>query len=674
MNLPQNQIPHEVEFSFLPVHRISKKLILPTNLSHLTTDCSLDCGIHGQCYKYINSNESFCLCKESFSGRFCQIQSQCSCSSDSICLNSSICLCPLNKFGPKCYLKHRSCQPINPCQNQAQCIPIDDRIRANDFICLCSQNHFGTKCEFNLTNIDIYFEKTNIPTIIFAHFIKTFHGEKPHEQTTKFKKIPFIQNSIRLFTDEIFHVLLIEFLNHTIYLAVLREEFIPSEEISVQIHSDFECQNIVLLLNSTTLNLNYSHRIKFYQVPCAMNPKLKCFYDEKYICICDRNRFSNCFNFNFNLSHTQCQKTNPCQNSGICFPDKSNCPQSMICKCDKCFYGNHCELTTESFSLSLDNIFGYHIKPSVSVFQQSISVQITTLVTIIMFIFGFVNGFLLILTFKRKSIIDIGCGLYLLVNSISSLFTISLFTIKYFQLLLFQMHVITDEIIIYASCLSTDFLLKVFVTINDWLNASVAIERAIASIRALNFNKSKSRYIAKRIVLIIFILVSFSYVHDPLSRQLYSDKGEQKVICVTYYSSKLKIYDKFISIFHFSLPFIINMICAVTIIVRVIQTRLKVKNNFSRKKIFKSEIKRHKHLITSSLILILLNIPRLIITFLSACMESPSNPWLFLIGYYISFIPPLAIFFIFVLPSEKYKDEFFKVMKKRHFFSCCKRL
>ena len=649
-----------VEFSFLPVNRIVRKLFLPSDVSYLANNCSLYCGIHGQCYNYINSYRSFCRNK-----------TQCSCSPDSICLHSSICLCPLNKFGSKCYLKHSACQPTNPCQNNGQCIPVDQRIHQNDFICLCSENYSGRNCEFNSTKIEIHFEQTNIPRIIFAHFITAFLGTKPHEQMTKFQKIPFNQNSVTLFTEKIFHILLIEFLDKSIYLSVSRETFFPSQIISVQIHSDFKCPNITDLLNSTILNLTYPHRIKFYQKPCLKDSKLKCFYDEKHICICDQNRFANCFQFNFYVNTSQCLKADRCQNNGVCFPDRTTCPERILCKCEKCFYGSHCELTTQSFSLSLDNMLGYHIKPFVSFAQQTVAVQITTAITVIMFIFGFINGFLSIITFQRKSIMSIGCGFYLLTNSVISLLMISLFTMKYFQLILFQTKLLTNEIVMYYACLFTDFLLKILLSINDWLNATVAIERAVTSIQGLNFNKSKSRYTAKRVIPIIFILVSCSYIHDPLSRKLYDDKDEQKILCIADYSSKLKNnYDKFISIFHFVIPFIINMICAITVIMQVIQTRVKLRKNSSQHMVFRKEIKRHKHLIISPLILILLNVPRLIITFLSACMESPSNPWLFLVGYYISFIPPLSIFSIFILPSEKYKDEFLKAMKEIHFISC----
>ncbi len=34
------------------------------------------------------------------------------------------------------------------------------------------------------------------------------------------------------------------------------------------------------------------------------------------------------------------------------------------------------------------------------------------------------------------------------------------------------------------------------------------------------------------------------------------------------------------------------------------------------------------------------------------------DPWLYLIGYIISFLPPMLLIIVFILPSEIYKEEF----------------
>jgi hypothetical protein len=46
--------------------------------------------------------------------------------------------------------------------------------------------------------------------------------------------------------------------------------------------------------------------------------------------------------------------------------------------------------------------------------------------------------------------------------------------------------------------------------------------------------------------------------------------------------------------------------------------------------------------------LILLTLHRLIISFASGCMRSAREPWLYLIGYFLSFIPSMLTFIVFM--------------------------
>jgi hypothetical protein len=39
-------------------------------------------------------------------------------------------------------------------------------------------------------------------------------------------------------------------------------------------------------------------------------------------------------------------------------------------------------------------------------------------------------------------------------------------------------------------------------------------------------------------------------------------------------------------------------------------------------------------------------------------MRSSREPWLYLCGYFLSFIPSMLTFIIYILPSKKYKDKF----------------
>ncbi|CAM4828683.1 unnamed protein product [Rotaria magnacalcarata] len=73
---------------------------------------------------------------------------------------------------------------------------------------------------------------------------------------------------------------------------------------------------------------------------------------------------------------------------------------------------------------------------------------------------------------------------------------------------------------------------------------------------------------------------------------------------------------------------------------------------------FKNKLKQHKHLFISPVILILLSLPRLIISFTLDCKKSSKHFWLYLIGYFVSFMPSILIFVVFVLPSTIFKRSF----------------
>ncbi|CAF2633941.1 unnamed protein product [Rotaria sp. Silwood2] len=87
-----------------------------------------------------------------------------------------------------------------------------------------------------------------------------------------------------------------------------------------------------------------------------------------------------------------------------------------------------------------------------------------------------------------------------------------------------------------------------------------------------------------------------------------------------------------------------------------------VRMNQNYREVLKQQIQQYKHLFTAPVLLILLGLRRLIILFASKCMKSTNDAWLFLIGYSISFIPPMLTFVVFILPSKFYKEQFCKTI------------
>jgi hypothetical protein len=356
-----------------------------------------------------------------------------------------------------------------------------------------------------------------------------------------------------------------------------------------------------------------------------------------------------------------CFGQNGCENDAQCFQDHVTCPQTSICVCPTCFYGRRCQFSTSRFGLSLDAILGYKIRPHVRLIHQPTIVQVSLALTIIMTIVGFINSILSIITFKSKKLHEVGSGIYLLGSSIFTLLTMTMFALKFFILLGAQMNGIANRSFLNFQCISIDFILQLSLHMDHWLNACVVCERAITSIKATRFSKRKSKKAAKYVILILLILMIITTIHDPLHRRLIDDDDEygenKRIWCIVSYSPSLEIFNSTINIIHFCVPFFINIISAIIIIRSAARQRATVEPQHSHRQHLHSQFHKYRHLLIAPILLVIFSLPRLIVTFASGCMTSIANSWLFVTGYFVSFIPPMLTFILFILPTKTYKKE-----------------
>ncbi|CAF3663052.1 unnamed protein product [Rotaria sordida] len=247
---------------------------------------------------------------------------------------------------------------------------------------------------------------------------------------------------------------------------------------------------------------------------------------------------------------SNCQERTQCENGGQCIQDLSICPSTTMCICPECYYGGKCQFTTKGFSLSLDVILAYQIRPHMYISRQ----------------------------------------------------------------------------------------------------------RAVIK---------KSKQTAQWVIITIILLTTISLIYDPIHRKLIDDKEEQRTWCIVRYSSLIRIFDSTIHIFHFIIPFLINLLSAMMIIINIARTHSNARKQQTYTQYLKKQFHHQKHLIIGPIINVILSIPRLIISFLSGCMKSNRDPWLFLFGYFISFMPPLLTLIVFILPSETYKKELDTIIKQK---------
>ncbi|CAF1286612.1 unnamed protein product [Rotaria sordida] len=655
---------YPIIFPFLPVNRMAIILIIPVH--QVIPIChALNCGSHGQCLKFVNSDEIFCKCNDGWSGKQCVTvsSSKFRCAPDSLTVGITnerpICVCPLNKFGSRCYLKRISCSD-SMCQNRGTCIVRDERMPSLKPFCICMKGYSGTNCEVKDTKIDILLENLPIPSAILLHFI-TAHGDKPESRTTTFGKIPVDQSSTTVYISSMFHFIFVEFFD-TLYFAHLQYTYTSGEIIRKTIKPSHRCPSIDELFDVTITKLHQLRRIKHYPIVCQQQKKL-CFYDDSYICYCYNNDTPNCFIFNHNMTYN-CHGYSYCQNGGRCYQNDIVCPTSSMCECTDCFYGSRCQFPSKGFGLSLDLVLGPHIRPN----NHSLVVRISISIVLLLTILGFINGVLSILTFQTKKSRDSASGLYLFNSSITSILIIIIFSLKFWLLILSQKRIITNRSILFIQCLLIDFLLRISLNMESWLNACVSLERVIMIVKGVRFDNIKSKHISKWIVVILLLFNIITTIQDPISRHLVDDEEDQRTWCVVKYSSLLQIFNSSFYLFHFLTPFLINFMSALLIIIRLAQQRNISRSHQKFQKYFRKQLNTHKHLLVAPIVLVILSLPRLIISLLPGCMKSFREPWFFLFGYFVSFIPALVSFITFVLPSNVYKKEFlfaFRRLKQR---------
>ncbi|CAF1167926.1 unnamed protein product [Adineta steineri] len=675
-----------LNYPFLPVHRVAVQLTIP-RISDSKEICSDQKCIHGRCVKYSNNAKEpgFCLCDRDWSGKYCTIPYTCTCSSDSLCIgrsanNRSICICPLNKRGSLCLLSSKICHSDQntTCNNNGQCVSVNENIATNkSFICMCSKGFSGERCEEIDSKIIISFHKDIIlPPLVLVHFIRVF-PDAPPENGSTFKIIPVNQNSVTVRWSHPFHISFVELFNNNYYLIAVQNIYNRSFDISKTLHPSDRCKHISEVLSETIVKFHRLRRIKYYHVPCRnYTPSLSCFYDDNYFCLCndyDHQRVANCFEFNPSIEH-DCFGQSNCENGARCLQDNAICPQTSICVCPACFHGTQCQFSSSSFGVSLDAILGYHIQPHITMkFQPSI-VKFSIALTTILLVVGLINGILSIITFMNKETRKVGCGFYLLGTSITTLLIVIIFTLKFSILIIAQITYITNQSFLKFQCYSIDFLLRTCLIIDQWLNACVAIERAYTLIKRTSFDKKKSIQRAKFIIVAIILLAIGTTIHDPIHRHLlYEDSNNnddddddngQRIWCIVTYSTSLQTYNMVMNIFHFFAPFIINIISSITIIIMATRQRTTVQTNEPYRKLLYEQLREHSHLLIGPIILVILALPRLIISVISTCMNSVSDSWLFLIGYFISLLPPMLTFVVFVLPYRLYKKEFYETVRR----------
>ena len=437
--------------------------------------------------------------------------------------------------------------------------------------------------------------------------------------------------------------------------------------VQTQLESKQRCPHVremeIFKSQGAIFNYPYIKRVKFYILGCSSNNNTRCFHDEIYMCFCrkDRKQLPSCITYDH--THEVCKEPNYCLNEGLCIENRRNGIIQFSCLCPKClYYGFLCQFSIGHQGLSLDALIGTEMRTGKSLSDQSPVIKISLAVVICMNLIGFIGNLISIMALVRKKSRQSGCGWYLILMAISNQCTLFVFALRFLYLLITQMIIWKNRSGSLILCQILELLLTVLSNLSNWLTAFVSIERTITVARGALFNKTKSVRIAKWICLILPWIFIAMAVHEPITRSLIEDpRLSHYTWCVTKYNSTMiKTIATIFSIIHLVSPFFINLVSTVFLIFIVSRQRTTPSKNKTQKAftvVLREQISLYKHLIISPIVLLILTLPRLVISLGSLCIDTSWRNYVFLAGYFISFIPFVTTLFVFILPSPLYSDE-----------------
>jgi hypothetical protein len=320
-----------IVFPFLPVNRLAQELVLEDETRSCSASIAMKC-IHGICLLFVNIDKGYCQCHDGWIGEWCEKEErkEChQCASSARCLSFGQhwkpCACPLGRIGRRCRVRFNSCQNVF-CQNNGTCISIDER--ATSYACICSEGYFGDRCQWNNAFIVIGNIQSSLRGVTIIHFLEIDRHTPgfmvPIERRLLSKGLQYstqIALARRMYLPTFSFMQIFKDANNfygSFYLVALVGET-QVTSLNTEIISENHCPHVDELLNNRTLSdLRHLARVKYYGHLCLAKSRLRCFYDEVYICLCDEQKRTDCLIFDHSANNCSADRRMACQNRALC--------------------------------------------------------------------------------------------------------------------------------------------------------------------------------------------------------------------------------------------------------------------------------------------------------------------------------------------------------------------
>jgi hypothetical protein len=382
-----------------------------------------------------------------------------------------------------------------------------------------------------------------------------------------------------------------------------------------------------------------------------------CFRDDNYLCICEPDHYRvECFGYNRLID--QCSL---CLSNGYCLKDELNSKANFICLGPRCHHGQICQYSTEIMSFTLDSLIVKDIQDN-----YQVPTGVYSSVVALVFLFGLFNNLCGFLTFIRVKPRKFGTGNYLLINSIVNQCSLLTLFIKVIHIIFGSNGTLFyyENFNLY-SCRIISYLLSVFTRISYWLTSFVTIERLCMVLFPASVTLKNPR-LALGLSIFAISAVFGMHVHEVLHYTTIVDLSYTSVnvtLCVTNYAQSLvSSYNRVNVLLHYFIPFLIQFISITVIVIQTSCSRARVtaSNQQTFVDIFKKQFETHKEHYVTPIIIVLSSLSQAILSFSYACTQLKQSwqRYTLLTTYFLSYLPHMLGFILYVLPSATYSAEF----------------
>lgn len=317
------------------------------------------------------------------------------------------------------------------------------------------------------------------------------------------------------------------------------------------------------------------------------------------------------------------------------------------------------------YAFSLDAMLGREILQNLSIVDQPLIIKIALIIFVMMISIGFISNSLSWITFKQPKVREFGCGLYLFCLPIIGQLGLTGVAGRFFYFLCTQIYNVDNHLAARWSCISLEYVTTVSTMLFDLLTACIAVERSVNIIKGTSFKKADSVWWAKCIILVLIIILTASAWHEIFIRHIIDDPRaiSRHTWCVVMFPWKwLESYRLTINLINLIIPSLINLIATLFLLHKSTKMKQTLSKDKKKKTTYFIILKKQLPFYGSPFGIVIFSLIRLIFLFTLTCIKYQWQKYLYLIAYFISFLPFVATFPIFILPAKIYKTEFKNVI------------